>query len=94
MLDLDIQCPETEDIEEAINRCFASIRDNIADIEMLVKRLASNQTFITSEKAAQILHCAENAIPDRVIRYHVGRNYLYKVKDIYDYIELKKVGGK
>lgn len=94
MIDLEIQCPEAEDIVEAINRSFAQLRDCISDIEMLSKKLMKNQTFITDEKAAQILHCDADSIPERIPYYRVGRNRLRKVSEIYDFIESKKYGGK
>lgn len=94
MLELNTSYPDKEDIELAKERCFASIRDSITDLELLFKRIIEGNIYLDDEETAKLLHCKKNEIPQRLVRYRASRvGYLYKLSEIYEFINSKRIGG-
>lgn len=96
MLELESTYPEQEDLQLALNRCMSTIRDSLSDLELLFKTIIEGRTYIPDEDVAKLLHCGVKEIPQRLPRFrvnHVG-GYLYKVADVYQFIESKRIGGK
>lgn len=95
MLELNSTYPDQEDLTIAFNRAMAGVRDNLADLEILFKQIFEGRTYIDEEDTAKLLHCKISEIPQRLPRYRASRiGYLYKVKEVIDFIESKRIGGK
>lgn len=87
MLDLEVEFPDLETYQEQFNRCLATVRDAVADMEQIFKRLLKGQMYLDEEEVAKMLRCSVPQIPVRLQRYRIGRRYLYRLKDLNDYIE-------
>lgn len=94
MTDLNTEYPDKESIQEAFDRITARLRNDIMDMELLFKRIIDGRTYISIEDASALLRCSSDELPNKLPKYHVGRNYLYKVSDIIEFVESRKVGGK
>lgn len=73
MLDLNSRRPDQEDLTLAFNRCMSSIRDNLADLEILFKLIFDGNTYLDEEETATLLHCKKTEIPQRLVRYRASR---------------------
>jgi hypothetical protein len=96
MIELNSTYPEVEDLTLAINRCLSQAREAINDLEQVAKRIVENRFYITDEECADILRCEVSEIPARLTRYRpvAKRGYVYKVSDVIEFIESKRIGGK
>lgn len=96
MLEINACYPDEEDITVEFSRIISSIRDNVTDLEFLFKKIFDGQTFIGEDEVIQLLHLKKKAdIPERLPKYRPSRltGYLYKVSEVYSFIESKKIGG-
>lgn len=95
MLEINAIYPDEEDLLEAFNREMAILRSTVANVETLFKRILENKKFVDENTTAEILHCKVDEIPARLTKYRPSRaSYVYKLADIYDFIESKKIKGK
>lgn len=95
MLELDSTYPDQEDITIEFNRLVSSIRDNLTDLEILFKKIFEGKTFIDEDEVAKILRCKVEELPQKLPKYRPSRNtYLYKVSELFEFIEERKLGGK
>lgn len=92
MLDLNSMYPDSEDLTEAFNREFATLRDSLSNIEQLFKRVLQGKTFLDDEELAELLHCKVSEIPQSIPRYRGSRaGYLYRVDEILEFLEGKRI---
>lgn len=95
MLEINAIYPDEEDLTEAFNREMAVLRTTVGNLETLFKRILENQKFVDEEVVAQLLHCKIDEIPMKLIKYRPSRaGYVYKLSEVYEFIESKKIGGK
>lgn len=95
MLEINAIYPEEEDYIEALNREMALLRNSVSNLENLFNRILENQKFIDDKTVAEILHCKIDEIPARLTKYRPSRaGYVYKLADVYEFIESKKIKGK
>lgn len=95
MLDLNSTYPEAEELTLAFNRTMAQLRDNLTDLELLFSRIMKGETFVSEEEVVSILRCKNKGdIPAALRRYRPGgkTGYLYKVDEIYRFINSKAIG--
>lgn len=95
MIDLKTEYPTTEDFLDGIRRCTAQIGDAIGDIQFLARRFSDGNYFMTANEVADYLRCEVQNLPI-MPRYRPVRNkgYLYKKRDVDDYIETKAIGKR
>lgn len=94
MIDLNTEYPDKESIMEAFDRVTSRLRNDLLDLEFLFKRIIDGRTYISTEDAAKLLCCNSDELPTKLPKYHVGRNYLYKISDVIEFVESRKLGGK
>lgn len=96
MIEIDSTYPDSEDILLAVNRSVSQAREAINDLEQIVKRVLEGKTFISDEEVADIFHCEINEIPAKLVKYRpvAKRGYVYKIEDVYKFIESKRIGGR
>ena len=94
MINLNTEYPEKEDIEEARDRIFARLREDINDLELLFKRIIDGRSYLSKDEVAMMLRCTEDELPKALPKYQAGRNYIYKVADVVEFIESRRLGGK
>jgi hypothetical protein len=96
MIEINSTYPEVEDLTLAANRCLSQAREAVSDLEQLVKRVLEGRFYITDEECAEILRCKVSEIPARLTKYRpvAKRGYVYKVSDVFEFIESKRIGGK
>lgn len=56
MLDITISYSEAEDLILAFQRTMASLRDNLTELELLLKRIIEGQVFIDKEDCWEEVH--------------------------------------
>lgn len=92
MLELDSMYPDEEDLTDAFNREFAILRDSLSNIEQLFKRTLQSKTYLDEDETSEILHCKPDEIPAALPKYRASRRgYLYSLKEIYDFIEARRI---
>lgn len=98
MVDYGAVYPDEEDIQLAFDRSMSIILSEIQNLKEINKRLLEGKTFVDEEKCAEILHCSVNAIPAALPYYRASRvgskGVLYKLCEIYDFIEERRVPKK
>lgn len=93
-LDLGKLYPEGEDIQLAFNRSMSIIREEMTNLEWLMKKMLEGSTYISEEEVAKMFRCKVSEIPSLLVRYRPSKQiYLYKVKDVIDFIEARKLKG-
>ena len=94
MIELNSEYPDKESIKDGFTRIMANIREDLSDMELLMRRVIDGRTYMTKEEVAAMLKCGEDELPQKLVKYHVGRNYLYKLSDIFEFVESRRLGGK
>ena len=98
MIDLGSVYPDEEDIKLAFERSMAIINDEIQNLREINKRLLEGRTYVDQEKCAEILHCKKSEIPQALPYYRASRTgsggILYKLSEIYEFIEERRVPKK
>lgn len=94
MIEIGSTYPDTEDILLAVNRSISQAREAINDLEQLINRILEGKTYISDEEVAKIFHCDVDEIPAKLIKYRpvAKRGYVYKVSDVYEFIEKRAIG--
>lgn len=94
MLDLNSTMPESEDLTLAFNRVMASLRDNLTDLELLFREIMKGNTYISEDECAELLRCKKDQLPAVLRKYRpCGKaGYLYKVSEVFSFIESKAIG--
>ena len=91
-MDLNSIYPDEEDLTLAFNREFAALRESMANIESLFKRVLESKQFLDDEETAQLLHCSIQEIPAAIPKYRGSRvGYLYRKDEIINYLETKRL---
>lgn len=95
MVDFGAIYPDEEDIMLAFNRSMSIIEEELQNLKEIMKRSLEGKTFVTAEKCAEIFHCGKDEIPAALAKYRGSRNYyLYKLSEIYDFIEERRIPKK
>lgn len=98
MLDLGSVYPDEEDIKLAFDRSKAIILDELQNLTEINKRLIEGRTYIDADKCAEILHCKVSEIPTALPYYRASRTgnkgMLYKISEVYEFIEERRVPRK
>jgi hypothetical protein len=80
--------PRKEDIEQEIERTKAQVASSMHDLEILLKIIYEGQTYMNEEEVKKFMH--SSSIPQGVTYYRWGRERVYSLKDIKDYLAAKK----
>lgn len=98
MLDLGSVYPDEEDIKLAFERSMSVILDELQNLKEINKRLIEGRTYIDADKCAEILHCKVSEIPTALTYYRASRTgnkgMLYKISEVYEFIEERRVPRK
>lgn len=98
MLDLGSVYPDEEDIKLAFERSMSIVLDELQNLKEINKRLIEGRTYVDEDKCAEILHCSVKEIPAALPYYRASRvaskGVLYKLSEIYDFIEERRVPKK
>ena len=95
MVDFGSIYPDEEDIKLAFERSMSIILDELQNLKEINKRLLEGRTYVDQDKCAEILHCSTDSIPQALPKYRPSRQgYLYKVSEIYDFIEERRIPKK
>lgn len=98
MLDLGSVYPDEEDIKLAFERSMSVILDELQNLKEINKRLIEGRTYIDADKCAEILHCKVSEIPTALPYYRASRTgnkgMLYKISEVYEFIEERRVPRK
>lgn len=95
MLDLGSVYPDEEDIKLAFERSMSIVLDELQNLKEINKRLIEGRTYVDEDKCAEILHCSVKEIPAALAKYRGSRRgYLYKISEIYDFIEERRIPKK
>ena len=95
MLDLGSVYPDEEDIKLAFERSKSIVMDELQNLKEINKRLLEGRTYIDADKCAEILHCSVKEIPAGLPYYRASRTgnkgMLYKMSEVYEFIEERRV---
>ena len=95
MVDYGAIYPDEEDIQLAFDRSMSIIESELQNLKEIMKRVMEGKTFVTCDKCAEILHCTVKTIPAALPYYKASRTgnagILYKLSEIYDFIEERRV---
>ena len=98
MLDLGSVYPDEEDIKLAFERSMSIVLDELQNLKEINKRLIEGRTYVDEDKCAEILHCSVKQIPQALPYYKASRvaskGTLYKLSEIYEFIEERRVPKK
>lgn len=95
MVDFGAMFPDEEDVKLAFDRSMAIIEEELQNLREILKRSLEGKTFVNEDKCAEILHCSTDSIPQALPKYRPSRQgYLYKVSEIYDFIEERRIPRK
>ena len=84
--------PRKEDIEQEIERTKQQIASSMHDLELLLKIIYEGQVYMNEEELKKFMHM--DFIPKGMSYYHWGRERVYSMKDVKDYLaERKAVQG-
>lgn len=95
MIDYGAIYPDEEDITLAFERSMATVREELSNLEQILKRTLEMKTFINEDECAAIFHCKKNEIPQALPRYRGSRSgYLYQLREVYEFIEERRIPKK
>lgn len=98
MIDFGTIYPDEEDIKLAFERSVAIIQEEMQNLRDINKRLIEGNSFIDADKCAEMFHCKVSEIPAALPYYRVSRvgnkGTLYKMKEVIDFIEERRVPKK
>lgn len=98
MVDFGSIYPDEEDIKLAFDRSHSIILEELQNLKDILKRVMDGNTYVDRTKCAEILHCKESEIPASLAYYRASRvgsaGILYKLSEIYDFIEERRVPRK
>jgi len=98
MIDFGSVYPDEEDIKLAFERSMSIILDELQNLKDINKRLLEGRTYIDADKCAEILHCKVSEIPTALPYYRASRTgnkgMLYKISEVYEFIEERRVPRK
>lgn len=79
-----------EDVSERIMQNNAEIRDLLTENEQLIKFAKDPSLLMTREEVAERLRCDVHKIPRSIPRIRCGKQYLFEVGDIDEFIQTHK----
>lgn len=79
-----------ETVSERIMQNNAEIRDLLIENEQLIKMAKDPTILLTRKEVADRLRCDEIKIPRAIPRIRVGKNYLFQVGDVEEFINQRK----
>lgn len=98
MVEFNSIYPDEEDIKLAFDRAMSLRREADRDIEDIFNRLIRGHTYIDKDECARVLHCKASEIPAALPYYRASRTgnagVLYKLSEVYDFIEERRVPKK
>lgn len=99
MVDFGTIYPDEEAIKLAFERSMSVINEELQNLRDVFKRLMDGNCYINSEQCAQIFHCKISEIPSVLPKYRAnkalgGNGYLYKLSEIMDFIEERRIPKK
>ncbi len=98
MVEFNSIYPDEEDIKLAYERSYSVILDELQNLKDILKRVMDGHTYVDKTKCAEILHCKESEIPAGLAYYRASRvgsaGIIYKLSEIYDFIEERRVPKK
>ena len=95
MLNFGSIYPDEEDIKLAFERSMSIVIDELQNLRDINKSLLEGRTYVDEDKCAEILHCSAKEIPQALPKYRGSRRgYLYKLSEIYEFIEERRVPKK
>ncbi len=98
MVDFNSIYPDEEDIKLAFERSMATIQEELQNLRDITKRCLEGRTYVDKDQCAEILHCKTNEIPASLPYYRASRTgnagVLYKLSEIYNFIEERRVPKK
>jgi hypothetical protein len=80
--------PKKEDIVQELEHIKGQIASDLQDMEILIKVISDGNTYMNEDEVRSLMH--SKVIPDALTYYHWGREKLYSLKDINDYLAEKK----
>lgn len=95
MVDFGSIYPDEEDVKLAFDRSMSIIESELQNLKEIMKRSLEGKTFVSAERCAEIFHCKKDEIPAALAKYRGSRQgYLYKLSEIYDFIEERRIPKK
>ena len=98
MIDFGTLYPDEEDIKLAFERSISIIQSEMQNLRDINKRLIEGKSYVDEDKCAEILHCKVSEIPQALPYHRISRTAskgtVYKLSDIYDFIEERRVPRK
>ena len=98
MIDFGTLYPDEEDIKLAFERSVSIIQEEMQNLRDINKRLIEGNSYVDADKCAEILHCSVNDIPAGIPYYRVSRvgnkGVIYKLSEIFDFIEERRIPKK
>ena len=98
MVDFGAMYPDEEDIKLAFDRSYSIVLQELQNLKEILNRTIEGKTFVTEDRCAEILHCKKNEIPQALPYYRASRvssaGTLYKLSEIYNFIEERRVPKK
>ena len=98
MIDFGTLYPDEEDIKLAFERSISIIQEEMQNLRDINKRLIEGKSYVDEDKCADILHCSVASIPASLPYYRISRTgskgTVYKLSEIYDFIEERRVPRK
>ena len=80
--------PRKEDVEQEIERTKAQIASSMHDLELLLQVIYEGQVYMNEEEVKKFVHM--DFIPKGMAYYHWGRDRVYAMKDIKDYLSVRR----
>ena len=97
-VDYGAMYPDEEDIKLAFDRSYSIIQTELQNLKEILNRTIEGKTFVTADRCAEILHCNKNDIPSALPYYRASRvgsaGVLYKLSEIYNFIEERRIPKK
>ena len=98
MIDFGSLYPDEEDIKLAFERSMGVIMEELQNLRDINKRLMEGHSYVDADKCAEILRCSVDSIPAQLPYYRISRvgnkGTVYKLSEIYDFIEERRVPRK
>ena len=94
-VDYGAMYPDEEDIKLAFDRSYSIVQEELQNLKEILKRTIEGKTFVDAKRCAEIFHVKESEIPAALPKYRGSRSgYLYKLSEIYDFIEERRIPKK
>lgn len=88
MINLRVDLPVKQDVVDLIQLKIAQIRDELVEIEELMRNATQERILLTKEEVQKFLRVEK--VPPAIKKIRCGNKWLYERQDVYNFIDSKK----